>query len=76
MSNNQTKRTKFVELCNKRVSNAIHAINLIGNLSSRSSYDYDERDVKKIFDTLEKELLSTRNRFEQKKETKQVFTLE
>ena len=41
-------RTKFVELANKRVSRALKAIQLIGNLSNRSNYDFTEEDVTKM----------------------------
>jgi hypothetical protein len=57
-------RTKFVELANKRVSRALKAIQLIGNLSNRSSYDYTEEDVSKIFKALEDELTDCRKRFD------------
>jgi hypothetical protein len=57
-------RTKFVELANKRVSRAIKAIQLIGNLSNRSSYDYTEEDVTRIFKALEDEMTDCRKRFD------------
>lgn len=50
------KREKFVQLAQKRTVNAIRAIRIIGKLGNRAHYDYDERDVKKIVSTLNKEI--------------------
>ena len=59
----ETDRDKFVRLTNKRVNNAIKAIELIGNLSNRSNYDYTQEDTEKIFNALNKELKACRERF-------------
>jgi hypothetical protein len=57
-------RDKFVRLANKRVNSAIKAINLIGNLSNRSNYDYSEEDVAKIFRALQVEVSACKKRFD------------
>lgn len=59
----ETDREKFVRLANKRVNNALKAIELIGNLSNRSNYDYSQEDAEKIFLALSKELKACRERF-------------
>jgi hypothetical protein len=71
-------RTKFVELANKRVSRALKAIQLIGNLSNRSNYDFTEEDVSKIFKALEDEMTDCRKRFDRaaKKQGGTWFLLE
>ena len=51
-----TKREKFVELAEKRTTNAIRAIRVIGKLGNKSAYEYDENDVKKIANALSKEI--------------------
>ncbi len=60
----QEDREKFVRLATKRVSNALKALQLIGNLSNRSNYDYTEVDVNKIFKALHDELSASRKKFE------------
>lgn len=60
----QEDREKFVRLANKRVSNALKAIQLIGNLSNKSNYDYTEEDVQKILRALQEELAACRKKFE------------
>ena len=59
----ETDREKFVRLANKRVNNAIKAIELIGNLSNRSNYDYLQENAEKIFLALGKELKACREQF-------------
>ncbi len=74
----QTDREKFVELAQKRVSKAMKDIQLIGNLSNRSNYDYTEEDVAKIMKALADELSVCRKKFDvaMKKQTKPTFELE
>ena len=57
-------RKKFVELANKRVSKALHDIQLIGNLSNRSNYHYTNEDITKMFKALNAELKACRKRFD------------
>lgn len=58
------KRETFVRLAESRVNKALKDIQLIGNLSNRSAYEFDEKDVRKIFGTLQKSLENARSRFE------------
>lgn len=60
----QDPREKFVELAEKRVSNALKHIKLIGNLSNKSNYKYDQSDVRKITTALKKALVEMNSRFE------------
>jgi ABC-type Fe3+-hydroxamate transport system substrate-binding protein len=70
-------RAKFVELAGKRVTNALKAIRLIGNLSNRASYDYSKEDIAKIFAALNEEINSVRQRFEQPKDNRErSFSIE
>ena len=57
------KRQKFVELATKRVNRAIKDLRLIGNLSNKSAYQYEEDDVRKIVRVLQKEIESIKSRF-------------
>jgi hypothetical protein len=57
------KRKKFVQLAEARVTRAMGQIRLVGNLSNRSAYEFNEKDVKKIFATLQKELDTAKARF-------------
>jgi hypothetical protein len=67
MANKRTganpKRENFIRLAENRVNRAIESLRVIGNLSNRSNYEYDEDDVKKIINTLQEELNSLKNQF-------------
>lgn len=69
-------RDKFVRLANKRVNNALKAIQLVGNLSNRSNYRYTDKDVDRIFGALHTELKLCRERFGTGAKAKSGFFLE
>lgn len=60
----ENDRQKFIRLANKRVSTALKAISLIGNLSNKSNYDYADADVAKIFRALNDEIQRAKTRFD------------
>lgn len=60
------KKEKFKELAEKRVSNALKQIQLIGNLSNTRVYEYDEEDIRKVFKTLKEELSLAESKFKSK----------
>ncbi len=50
----ETKRDKFTRLAESRMNNALKQIQLLGNLSNTSAYDYTTEDVDKMLKTLRK----------------------
>ena len=73
-----SKREKFVRLATGRVNKAIKEIQLIGNLSNRTYYEYSNADIEKIFGELREQLRISREKFNtaEKKNRKQQFTLD
>lgn len=57
------KRENFVRLAEARVSRAMQAIRLIGNLTNRSAYEYSDEDVRKIVKALNSEIEAIQARF-------------
>lgn len=57
------RRQKFVKLAEARVSKALKDIQLIGNLSNTSAYDFNEADVRKMFSALQKSLDAAKARY-------------
>ena len=49
---NETKREKFVRLAENRVNSVLKGIELLGNLSNSSNYDYNKEDLDKIIKSL------------------------
>ena len=67
------KRQKFVALAEKRVTRTIKDLRLIGNLSNRSNYEYDEADVRRILRALKHEVTELERRFESPGRAEDVF---
>lgn len=57
------KRQKFIDLAQARVNKTLKNLQLVGNLSNRSAYEFTEADVRKIFATLQRGLDSAKGRF-------------
>lgn len=73
----ETKREKFVRLAEARTNKTIAMIQLLGNCSNSSAYDYTQQDVDKIFAAIEAEIREAKkkfNRIESKKSSH--FTLD
>ena len=60
------KKRKFRELAEKRVSNALKQIQLIGNLANTRAYEYDDEEVRKIFKSLKEEISIAETKFKSK----------
>lgn len=68
------KMEKFEELAEKRVSDTLKKLQLIGNLANKNNYHYTEKHVKQIIDELEEGIKSLKNKFaEESKERKKEF---
>ena len=61
--NKESKRQRFERIAQRRVTEALHRLRLVGNLSNRATYDYSDEHVKQILDALEAELKQVRHRF-------------
>ena len=59
----EDKSARFERLAERRVSEAIKKLRLIGNLSNRNNYDYDGVQSKQILDALDEELKNLKLRF-------------
>lgn len=73
----ETKREKFVRLAEARTNKIIDMLQLLGNCSNSSAYDYTQQDVEKIFSAIEQEMRESKKKFskiESKKSTR--FTLD
>ena len=57
------KHNRFVKVAEKRMEVLINDFYKLGNCASRVSYDYTDDEVKAIFDELDKQISSLRERF-------------
>lgn len=77
MQKEETKREKFVRLAEARTNKIIDMLQLLGNCSNSSAYDYTQQDVDKIFSAIEAEVKEAKKKFskvESKKSSR--FTLD
>lgn len=72
---NETKRKKFIRLAELRTNKILKMLQLLGNCSSKSNYDYTDEDVRKIFTVLEEELKNTKSKFLGSKQKNNIFKL-
>ncbi len=56
-------RERFKQLAENRTNKILKYLDLLGNLSNRSNYSYEDADVKKIFFALNKKLKDVRGKF-------------
>lgn len=63
MSNSETKRDRFVRIAEARTNKIISMIQLLGNCSNQSQYDYTQKDVNKIFNAIQAELDTAKRRY-------------
>lgn len=59
----ETKREKFVRLAEARTNKIIDMLQLLGNCSNSSTYDYTQQDVDKIFAAIETEVREAKKKF-------------
>ena len=59
----EVKHNRFVKVAEKRMEVLINDFYKLGNCASRASYDYTDDEVKAIFDELDKQISSLRERF-------------
>jgi len=59
----ETKNERFRRIAEKRTNEIIEKIRILGNCSNKSTYQYSNEEVNKIFSTLEFELKQTKTKF-------------
>ena len=77
MKNEETKRDKFVRIAEARTNKIINMIQLLGNCSNQSLYEYSQKDVNKIFNAIQAELDEAKKRYSKQHSQKgSKFTLD
>lgn len=59
----ETKGDRFRRIASKRTNEILEKIRILGNCSNRSSYEYTDEEVNKIFSEIEKQLKLTKAKF-------------
>jgi hypothetical protein len=59
----ETKNERFKRVASKRTNDILEKIRILGNCYNKSSYEYTEEEVNKIFSEIEKQLKLTKAKF-------------
>lgn len=66
----ETKNERFRRIATKRTNEIMDKIRILGNCANKSSYQYSEEEVNKIFSAIDKELKQTKAKFTTKNKRK------
>ncbi|MCK4540444.1 hypothetical protein KAU09_04810 [Candidatus Parcubacteria bacterium] len=69
------KREKFKKLAETRTSEVLRRIKILGNLANKSAYEYDEKDINKIFSAIENTTREMKSKFKVSKKNNYEFKL-
>ena len=59
----ETRNERFKRLAAKRTNEILDKIRILGNCSNKSSYDYSNEEINKIFSEIDKQLKITKAKF-------------
>ncbi|MEW6675847.1 MAG: hypothetical protein AB1348_07610 [Nitrospirota bacterium] len=59
----ETRHERFKRIASKRTNDILEKIRILGNCANKSSYEYTEEEVNKIFSEIEKHLKLTKAKF-------------
>jgi hypothetical protein len=59
----ENRNERFRRIASKRTNEILEKIRILGNCSNKSSYEYTEEEVNKIFSEIDKQLKLTKARF-------------
>lgn len=59
----ESRHERFKRIAAKRTNEILEKIRILGNCSNKSSYEYTEEEVNKIFSEIEKQLKLTKAKF-------------
>ena len=71
----ENRHARFKRLAEARTDKVLDMLDLIGNLSNKSFYEYTDVEIKSIFDAIEKSVKENKDKFNKKKKHKRRFTL-
>lgn len=72
----ESKRERFVRLAEARTNKIIDMLQLLGNCSNTSTYEYTQQDIDQIFSAIETEVREAKKKYAKTESVKSArFTL-
>lgn len=59
----ESRRERFKRIATKRTNDILEKIRILGNCSNKSSYEYTDEEVNRIFSEIDKQLKTIKARF-------------
>lgn len=59
----ESRHERFKRIASKRTNEILEKIRILGNCANKSSYEYTEEEVNKIFNEIDKQLKFTKAKF-------------
>lgn len=59
----ENKKDRFKRLATHRTNEVLHRLKVLSNCSNRQLYEYEEKEVDKIFSEIDKKLKETKSKF-------------
>jgi len=59
----ETRHDRFIRIATKRTNEILEKIRILGNCSNKSSYEYTEEEINRIFGEIDKQLKVTKSKF-------------
>lgn len=75
MKNIETRKERFIRIAEARTNKIISMVQLLGNCSNKSAYEYSDKEINEIFNAIDKELRIAKNRFSNSEEKQSKFRL-
>lgn len=76
MAKTETKRERFVRIAENRTNRIIDTLKLLENCSNTNTYEYTQKDIDKIFSTIQGQLNDTKRAFSRSGNETKKFTLD
>ena len=70
INNNETPEERFKRVAEARTNAVLHKLRVLGNLSNKQMYSYTEKDMKKIFAVINKQIKEVKAKFNSEKQKK------
>jgi len=70
VNNNETPEERFKRVAEARTNAVLEKLRILGNLSNRQMYSYSEKDIKKIFSVINKQVREVRAKFDSQEQEK------
>lgn len=68
----QERINKFEKIAERRVTEAIKKLRLVGNLANKRNYSYTDKHFKQVISALESEIKDLRNKFQNDSSSEQI----